>query len=299
MASAAGWAATAAGAALVLFALRDIVHTLWHPSSRGGLSRRLMHAVWRAGRRARHRSRLAFLGGPLTMGTVVLAWVLLLVAGWTLVYWPHLPHGFVYGSGLDVAGRGQLIDAVYLSIVTLGTLGFGDIVPESSWLRIAVPVQALIGFVLLTAAVTWVLQVYPALSRRRALALRLALLQRTGPSVPDPGLLREVAGDLVHVRVDLTQHAETYYFGDVDPDTALPRQLPVALRLADAARCSPDDDVRTGGEYLALVLRDLTGVLDRQFLHRGGAVGDLVAAYADDHGSPPDEAGGRRSDASS
>jgi hypothetical protein len=284
--SAAGWGSTVVGALLVLLALRDIVHTLWHPSGRGGLSRRLMHVVWRAGRRARHRSRLGFLGGPVTMGAVVLAWVLLLVLGWTLVYWPHLPEGFVYGSGLDAAGRGRLIDAVYLSIVTLATLGFGDIVPESTWLRIAVPVQALIGFVLLTAAVTWVLQVYPALSRRRALALRLALLQRTGPSVPDPGLLREVAGDLVHVRVDLTQHAETYYFGDVDPETALPRQLPVVLRLTAAARSSPDDAVRGGGEYLALVLEDLTGLLDRRFLHRGGSVGDLVAAYADDHGHP-------------
>ncbi|WP_369258697.1 potassium channel family protein [Geodermatophilus amargosae] len=152
---------------------------------------------------------------------------------------------------------------MYPSIVSLATLGFGDIVPESSWLRIAVPVQALVGFVLLIAAVTWVLQVYPALNRRRALALRPALLERTGPSVPDAGLLREVAGDLVRVRVDLTQHAETCYSGDVDAGTALPRQLPVALRPAHTARSSPGDAVRAGGAYLALVLEDLTGVLDR------------------------------------
>jgi hypothetical protein len=36
----------------------------------------------------------------------------------------------------------------------VATLGFGDIVPESEWLRIVVPAQALIGFALLTAAVT-------------------------------------------------------------------------------------------------------------------------------------------------
>ncbi|SDD54237.1 Ion channel [Geodermatophilus telluris] len=285
MAPGGGWAATAAGALLVALVLRDVVHTLWHPSGRRGLSRRLMQVLWRAGRAARRRSGSGFLGGPVAMVVVVLTWVLLLVLGWTLVYWPHVPGGFVYGSGLDVDRAGPL-DAVYLSLVTLATLGFGDIVPASPWLRLVVPLQALVGFVLLTAAVTWVLQVYPALSRRRALALRLALLGRAalpGAAVGG-GLLRELAVDLVQVRVDLTQHAETHYFRDVDPETTLPLQLPVAVELAAAAACSPDVQVRTAAALLDLALEDLTGVLDRQFLHRGGTVRDRVAAYADDHG---------------
>src|SRR3954447_7875977 len=48
-----------------------------------------------------------------------------------------------------------------------------------------VPVQALLGFVLLTGAVTWVLQVYPALTRRRALGL-------TGEN--EPGMVIPAAG---------------------------------------------------------------------------------------------------------
>jgi hypothetical protein len=288
VASGVGWVATAVGAVLVLLVLRDVVHTLWHPSGRRGLSRRLMQVLWRAGRRTRSRSGTGFLGGPMAMVVVVLAWVVLLVLGFASVYWAHLPDGFVYGSGL-APGRARLLDAVYLSLVTLATLGFGDIVPESPWLRLAVPVQALVGFVLLTAAVTWVLQVYPALSRRRALALRLSLLRRAalpGAAV-GAGLLRELAVDVAQVRVDLTQHAETHYFRDVDAETALPLQLPVAVELATAAACSPDAQVRTAATLLDLALEDLTGVLDRQFLHRGGTVRDRVAAYADDHGHPP------------
>ncbi|MFC7876169.1 ion channel [Isoptericola sp. NPDC057391] len=35
-------------------------------------------------------------------------------------------------------------------------VGFGDIVPTTPWLRLATtPLQALIGFALLTAAVSW------------------------------------------------------------------------------------------------------------------------------------------------
>ncbi len=69
---------TAAGA--VLLALRDIFHTIWHPSGRGGLSRRLMRAVWRAGRSQRRRRGFGPLTGPLAMVVVVLAWVLLILA---------------------------------------------------------------------------------------------------------------------------------------------------------------------------------------------------------------------------
>jgi hypothetical protein len=67
----------------------------------------------------------------------------------------------------------MVLDALYLSTVAMSTLGFGDIVPVDGWLRLVVPVQALVGFLLLTAAVSWVLQVYPAPARRRVLAVRL------------------------------------------------------------------------------------------------------------------------------
>jgi Ion channel len=280
---------TAGGAGLVLVALRDIFHTIWYPSGRGGLSRRLMGAVWRVGRR---RRAVGPLTGPLAMVVVVLAWVLLILLGWALVYWPHLPDGFIFGSGLDPAERAGLLDAVYLSAVTLATLGFGDIVPTAGWLRIAVPVQALIGFALLTAAVSWVLQVYPALTRRRTLAMHLSLLRRvdTHGRVADPrsvlasALLRELALGLVQMRVDLTQYAETYYFRDGDADAALPAMVEVALDLSEQAGRSLDGDVRYAGELLATAVGDYLHVVGVQFLHVDGSVKEIAAAYAKDHG---------------
>jgi Ion channel len=128
----AGWLVTAAGAAVVLLALRDIFHTLWHPSGRGGFSRRVMSAVWRIGRPRRGRRRVGVLAGPLAMGFVVVTWVALVALGWTLVYWPHLAEGFVLGANLGRDTRGGLLDALYLSMVTVATLGFGDIIPPTS-----------------------------------------------------------------------------------------------------------------------------------------------------------------------
>jgi hypothetical protein len=290
-----GWAVTALGVVVVLAALRDIFHTLWHPSGRGGFSRRVMAAVWRVGRPRRGHHRVSVLAGPLSMVVVVLAWVVLVVVGWTLIYWPHLAREFVLGSNLQDTARGGVLDALYLSMVTVATLGFGDIVPTGEWLRIAVPVEALLGFVLLTAAVTWVLQIYPALTRRRALAIRLSLLARADAErvlaredVPmAAGLLEDVAGELVQARVDLTQYAETYYFRDGEEAASLPANIGTAARLARAACGSGRADLRFAGTLLEAAVEDFACLVDDQFLRVGGSLQAVLGAYAADHGHPP------------
>ena len=286
------WVITCIGVAVVLAALRDIFHTLWHPSGHGGLGRRVLAAVWRAGRPRQGHRRVRVLAGPLAMVVVVLAWVGLIVLGWTLIYWPHLDDGFFFSEPLQQTTRGGLLDALYLSMVTLATLGFGDIVPTAEWLRVAVPLEAMLGFVLLTAAVTWVLQVYPALMRRRALAIRLSLLHRADAvrvlaedDVPmAANLLEDLAGEVVQARVDLTQYAETYYFRESEESTSLAATIGTAVQLAHAAERSPRADLRFAGKLLDTALADFAGLLDAHFLRVGGPPQAVLAAYAADHG---------------
>ncbi len=295
----AGWVITLLGAALVLAALRDIFHTLWHPSGHGGLGRKVLAAVWRAGRPQHGHRRVRALAGPLAMVVVVMAWVVLIVLGWTLIYWPHLADGFFISEALHQTTRGGLLDALYLSMVTLATLGFGDIVPTAEWLRVAVPVQAMLGFVLLTAVVTWVLQVYPALTRRRALAIRLSLLHRVDAvrvlgeqDVPmAANLLEDLASDLVQARVDLTQYAETYYFRDGEESVSLPANIATAVGLARAAERSPRADLRFAGQLLDTALGDFARLLDAHFLRVGGPPEAVLRAYAADHGHGPPRVG--------
>jgi hypothetical protein len=303
----AAWVVTCAGVVVVLAALRDVFHTLWHPSGRSGLGRKVMAVVWRAGQPRRGRRRVSVLAGPLSMVVVVLAWVVFIVLGWTLVYWPHLDDGFFISEGLQQTSRGGFPDALYLSMVTLATLGFGDIVPTDEWLRIAVPVQALLGFALLTAAVTWVLQIHPALTRRRTLAIRLSLLRRTDAvrvlaeeDVPmAANLLEDIAGELVQARVDLTQYAETYYFRDGDESASLAATIATASDLAHAAERSPRADLRFAGSLLDLALGDFARLVDEQFLRVGGPPQAVLSAYAADHGhGTPATPGQRRGTAS-
>ncbi|GGX43144.1 hypothetical protein [Streptomyces chryseus] len=78
--------------------------------------------------------------------------------------------------------------------------------------------EAVVGFALLTATVTWVLGTFPALARRRAVALRISQLRRADVSdralsTPHAAtMLQGLISDLAHVCVDFRQYAESYYF---------------------------------------------------------------------------------------
>lgn len=296
------WLVTLLGALLVLFVLRDVFHTLWHPTRHGGLSRVVMRAVWRVSAHRGARWRPAGLAGPLGMIAVLAVWALTVAVGWALVYWPHMPDDFAYATGLDPTEHASPVDALYVSLVTLATLGLGDIAPTAGWLRVLAPLEALVGFVLLSATVAWILGIYPALARRRTLALRLSHVRRSrvGAQALDSdggaALLDGLAAALSTTTVDFMQYAESYYFHDGDENTALPRQLGYALGLADRADEAGHPDVRLSGSVLRRALDDLAAVLDERFLRTGGGTGRVFAAYADDHGHPWGPDSPRRAD---
>src|SRR5215208_7316819 len=186
---------TLAGAALVLLVLRDAFEALFHPDGRTVLSRAIMRGSWRLFHRlcARRPGTLP-LAGPFTLVTIVSSWAVLLAVGWALILWPHFPDGFRFATELgSPENQRSFIDALYISLVTLGTIGYGDISPASDALRLLVPVEALVGFALLAAVVSWLLSVYPALSRRRSLAYEITLLREATEDAPNGDFVRRQA----------------------------------------------------------------------------------------------------------
>ena len=286
------WLVTALGATVVLFTLRDMFHTIWHPSGQGMLSRVVIQAVWRGSRVMKRRSKQTSMVGPVALLGVILVWSGGILLGWTLIYWPHMSEGFSFSPGLEPSQRVDLLDSLYVSLVTVATLGYGDIVPTYPWLRLLSPLEALIGFALLTAAVSWILQIYPALARRRALAVRLALLERAGcadalremDSAAASTLLDSLTQEVVRVRVDLTQYAETYYFREADSTASLPARLPYALALASAGQASVRADLRLAARALSGAVEDYAYILVRQHSIRGDGPASVLEGYASDHG---------------
>ena len=217
-------------------------------------------------------------------------WLLLQILGLALVYLPYLPEGFTYSPGIDPDAYPRLLEAVYVSSVTLATLGFGDVVATEPWVRFVTPLEGLTGFALLTAALTWFTQIHPPLFRRRSLALELQGLEQAGYHSAlgqlDPlavtRVLDALTTQLVACRVDFTQHSETYYFQD-DPRISLACRLQGALEIQQAAAAATSADLRLGAARLGITLDDLAAELHEEFVPAAPR-NRVFDAYAADHG---------------
>ncbi len=282
---------TVVGALLVLVALRDIFYTLLRPQGAGTVARAVFSLVWRATSAWNRRGHRTEVSGPLGLLGVIGTWTLLVVAGWTLVYLPRMPEGFYFGSSLEPASSSDLVASIYLSLVAVTTLGFGDITPSDPLLRIGAPLQALIGFVLLTAGISWVLQIYPALGRRRAFAQWLATMRTTDgvevvrsgePSIASAVLAR-ASGALSEVELDLVQYPETYYFREERPDLSLATQIDQALELARAGSVAQAMEVRHAAAVLSEQLDSLARTIALTYLKTGGDTRQVLDTFAQDH----------------
>lgn len=286
---------TLLGMVLIALVLRDIFHTLFHPSGIGTLSSWGVGYLWRAVRSvSRHRGRFLPLAGPLAMVSIIAIWALVLTIGWACIYWPHLSEGFLLSPGLEPDENDKFLDAIYVSLVTLSTLGYGEMTPNIPWLRIIGPLEALVGFALITASISWILSVYPVLSRRRQLAREIVLLRGEG-SHPLPGIahdapvalegiLLSMAEQVIAVCGDLEQFPITYYFHPSNRDSALPLALPQIVAIARWGEEYGSGPVRLQSRLMLGAIHDLATYLAERFLNlEDGDLDAVLAAYSADH----------------
>jgi hypothetical protein len=284
---------TIAGVLLIGVALRDVFDVLFNEAGKAVLAHGVTRSVWRLfhvlGRR---RRGLFALAGPISLLAVIATWAILLAFGWALVYLPHMPDGFTISSGVD---RGQpFVDSLYTSLVTLATVGFGDITPDEPLLRVLTPLEALLGFGLLTASISWLLSIYPVLNRRRALAYEVNLLvhseQQLETSVVDlgteaaEGIYAELTTRLVAVERDMATFPIAYYFATSDSRFSLPAVMPNLLDLAERGQDEAlPARVRLRATMLHEAIDDFASAL-RNFHGAGdGDTSELIDAYARDH----------------
>jgi len=274
---------TAVGAALILLMIADVFHTLLYPHGSGPVGRTIMRGFWRLSRKL--RGGASSVAAPLAMAAVIAAWATLAAVGWALLYLPHLPAGFSYSN--DIPRQADFAEALYISLVALSTAGFGEIVAIHPVLRLVMAFQAVAGFGLLTATVSWILQTYPALSRRRALAHRLNLFREaagtSGIAALEAGhaagLLEAMAENVASVSIDLLSFHETYYFHEVEQRGSLPATLAYAHQLASEAQSSDNPELRFAGRMLYAALDDLAEVLRGKFGHVGDTSSDVFDHY--------------------
>ena len=169
------------GVVLVGAALADVFYTVLFPGSgRGPVRRplgRALGAVFRRTRRLppRWKGRALAYCGPTHVAATLLAWLVLLLAGWAAIYRPALGHGVVAATGPTRETWGT---AFYYSGYTLTTLGLGDVVAVTPAYRALTVAEAATGFISFTLVISYFVSVYTTLTARNAFAL--ALHQRSG-----------------------------------------------------------------------------------------------------------------------
>ena len=293
------WILVLLGCLIIALAVIDIILTLFTPSMQGRLNVLLVGIVWRVSGPLARRSPLAReLTGPVTFLAVIGMWAGMIGLGWALIYWPFLTKDFLVNFGIDVnrTSPTNFIASIYLSFVVLATLGFGDIVPTNGVLRMVVISEALVGFGLLTAGISWFLSIDPALSRRRVLSHKIALIDSAEREVhplaewDDQTLansMRDIALEMAAVQSDLQQYPIIYYFRHADPDADLVLKLPYLLRVARRARAELDDSQLPVELRSAMLERAVVDLLETIAFHHLGHEGrdadELMALCLADH----------------
>jgi hypothetical protein len=295
-----GWSvvtviATVGGALLVVVALRDVFDTLFHPHGRGIVSQALIQGVWRTMRRSvRGNHVLLSLAGPLAFITVITVWGGLVILGFALIFWPHFPEGFA-GAGIGVEDRDGLGNAIYLSMVNLTSLGYGDIFPTGDLLRYLGPLETLIGLGLLTASISWILFLYRVLSDYRSLSHEISVLldteRKSGTELAEiePAVAARVLADLtsrvIAMRDDFVHSPIAYYFHPRDGRHALPVLLPRLMEVLD--ECSDENRARALRFQAAMLRQSLDDLLETiadDFVGvPAGDAAEALAAYRRDH----------------
>ncbi len=219
---------------------------------------------------------------------VIGIWTLLLTVGFSLIY-----RGFA--SGQFTAKAPGYLTLVSFSLAQLSTVGTPNLAPKTDLLRLAAGLESLLGFSLVTASISWIVLIYPALGRTRTLARRAADLVRAeqlaGVKAIGQGaeyMLADFSSHVIRLRVDLIHFPLIYYFHADVERAALPRAIIILhgfARDGQASECPPH--VRLAAASLHFSLCDLADVLAERFVKADSKDPEAVfQAVGRDHLTP-------------
>ncbi|HYE14471.1 MAG TPA: potassium channel family protein [Pyrinomonadaceae bacterium] len=281
---------TTAGVGLLLLVAYDVYATVLHASARyGPIGERLDRLVWRTARSVAfrlsriRRHKLLNAVGPVLLPLLLATYVFSLIMGFALVYYPHVPELFIYSQKHEGSA---FMDAVYFSGISLTTAGYGDIVPRTSPMRALAVAESATGVALISLTITYLLSVYGALEKKRAVAL--SFYHQAGEGADAAGYiahhfvegrfyglrdaLRTATRDMQGLLESHVEHPVIHYFHPAEVYKSLPRMLFLLLESCAIIHTSLDRDeyaelrnypeVRTLEANTRHVLSELVASLD-------------------------------------
>lgn len=155
-------------ASLLTAAVDAFWTTLWVDATPAPVSNALASAIWKGTRRLfpSGRRRLRSLAGPISLLAILVLWIVLVWAGWTLLLSAD-PHSLVstrQAKPVDLAGR------IYFVAYTMFTMGNGDYYPAGDGWELITSLMTASGMVVVTLAISYTLSVLPAIVQSRTMA---------------------------------------------------------------------------------------------------------------------------------
>lgn len=169
------WLYALAGIVLILGTMVDIFWTVITARGAGPLSSRLvlvLHKAIQAAARMSGARVIMALGGPLILCLTFIVWVVLLWAGWWLLFRAD-PQAVLVSSSDQPGG---VIDRLYFVGFTLSTLGIGDLKPGAALWQVLTALMAMNGLIAITLAITYTLSVLSAVISGRQYATQISAL---------------------------------------------------------------------------------------------------------------------------
>ena len=155
------------GVTLLLAGILDILWTtLWVDGGAGPITSRLTTWAWRGVRRVGRHDTLFSLFGPAILTLTIAVWVILLWAGWALLFAVD-DTAVLSSSTRTPAGW---VDRIYFAGYLVFTLGNGDFMPNGRLWQIATALASGTGLLLLTLIITYVGSVISAVVAKRSFA---------------------------------------------------------------------------------------------------------------------------------
>lgn len=276
----------AAGVGLLVIVFVDAtMTTMTAGNGAGPVTVRLGRLLWRALRAASGDtpSRLLSHAGAFVLLVTFGTWVLLLWAGWSLIF---------IGAGEAIVGASSGAPAstpatIYYAGFVVFTLGVGDFVPATGTWQVATAVASLLGLFLVTLSITYFLSVVSAAVTRRQFAQSVSVLGATGVDIV---LAHTVNGELSSQFSSQTQQLTSQLLKMTQQHLAYPvlhlfhassstASAPVAVAALDDALVLLDSGADTGSPA-----HDVLGPLQRAIEHYADTV---HATGADRNNRPP------------
>ncbi len=282
------WLLIPFGVALILAGLIDVLFTVLHYDGFGFISSRLYHRLFNVVRFVtrplpkKYRELGLSLAAPLMVPVTIFVWIALVSSGYALIYYAGMnTNTFSFSSS---SLEPSFLEALYLSGTAISTLGFGDVTPLSAAYQLLAVSEALIGFGILTLAITYVLGIYGVLQQLGILSASLYhqaqdtsepldILIPHFPNGEHRGLethLMAVHRELVEIYEGIRRYPIVYYYHSRRAYRSLPYTFRMLGGMAAALRWGlPKDHPGSQTPWLPTLLTGLdnvTSYLDERFL---------------------------------